>query len=183
MIKLVFVLLLATTAHAVPSVLIVNQAAIPHAIIDPAIAFVAQQFPIKIDFVYRRQPRKCRVKAWPDTYLSAFACYWRERLNINHDGPVVFITKSFSVSGKESIGGIGSVCDTQGVGVVFFAPKSIKFEGKLGTAIAHEVGHLFGAEHDNQLNPVTFMHAAALGFDPQSYSTRSKREIMKCTES
>lgn len=167
-------------AQAAPTVLILNQAAIPHAIVDPAIAFVAQQLPVRIDFIYKRTPRACRIKAWPKTY-STFACYWREKVTkyFDHDGPIVFLQPTFSYTGaRDGIGGFASVCDFNGVGVVFFG-KGLKYEEKLYTLLAHEIGHLFGADHDAQL-PATLMHPAALAFNPDHYSYKSIKEIRQC---
>lgn len=162
-----------------PTVLIVNTTNLPHAIIDPAIVFVAQKLPVKIDFLYRRTPKKCKVLGWPKTY-SNFACYWRERLKIwDHEGPVIFIANTFSYTGaREAVGGYASVCDLEGVGVLFFG-RSKKFEGLLGVLAAHEIGHIFGAEHDPSL-PATIMHPAALAFNPSSFSAKSVKEIWQC---
>lgn len=175
-----FLMGITSLAQAAPTVLILNQAAIPHAIIDPAVAFVAQQIPVKIDFLYKRTPHTCKIKAWPKTY-STFACYWREKVTkyFDHEGPIIFMQPTFSYTGaRDAIGGFASVCDMNGVGVVFFG-NGLRFRDKLHTLLAHELGHLLGADHDNT-QPATFMHAAALAYNPLKYSYLSIREIRQC---
>jgi predicted Zn-dependent protease len=108
-----------------------------------------------------------------------YSCLWRERLKINHEGPVVWILSTFSYTGaREAIGGYASVCDLEGVGGVFFGAGK-KFEGRLATLLAHEIGHIFGANHDPSL-PVTLMNPAAVAYWPDKYSDKSIKEMRKC---
>ena len=133
---------------------------------------------LKVDYKWTLPVTKCTRERYPTIYSSAATCYARLLLRRRKGLTLVIAPPFYLSSGQRAIGGVSvGSCNPTGFAIIFYdwhySRKILK------TIVAHELGHLLGAKHDNRL-PVSYMNENAIPYYPTTYSNKSKKEIWNC---
>lgn len=134
-------------------------------------------------FVSRRNPFQ-RIHENGLSGRATVLWLWQQLGQRTHKLPIVAMVPPFNEGGLYYMAGMALRCDDVAFAVAeghnqLGEPRSI--HSSIG--LAHEVGHLSGAEHDDS-EPISIMNSNALPYSnlDMHFSERSKQEMRRCEQ-